>query len=133
MILPLHSRRNLRERGTNWAAIAAGVGSGEPPIAPKEGRGRGTLHSPPVRRAGCRESTVAVPRSASAPTHTIVMPARLVFRLVLTVIREVLAVCCLLAVLVIVEADLEVIVVVLRIVIVSLVVVLGPEMDDLDG
>jgi hypothetical protein len=44
-----------------------------------------------------------------------------------------LAVCCLLAVLVIVEADLEVIVVVLRIVIVSRVVVLGPEMDDLDG
>ena len=39
----------------------------------------------------------------------------------------------LLAVLVIVEADLEVIVVVLRIVIVSRVVVLGPEMDDLDG
>ena len=61
------------------------------------------------------------------------MPARLVFRLVLTVIREVLAVCCLLAILVIVEADLEVIVAVLGIVIVSLVVVLGPEMDDLDG
>ena len=44
-----------------------------------------------------------------------------------------LAVCCLLAILVIVEADLEVIVAVLGIVIVTLVVVLGPEMDDLDG
>ena len=44
-----------------------------------------------------------------------------------------LAVCYLLAILVTVEADLEVIVAVLGIVIVSLVVVLGPEMDDLDG
>ena len=61
------------------------------------------------------------------------MPARLVFRLVLTISREVLAVCCLLAILVIVAADLEVIVAVLGIVIVSLVVVLGPEMGDLDG
>ena len=74
---------------------------------------------------------VRVCRPAAA--RTIVMPARLVFRLVLTVIREVLAVCCLLAILVIVEADLEVIVAVLGIVIVSLVVVLGPEMGDLDG
>jgi len=61
------------------------------------------------------------------------MPARLVFRLVLTVIREVLAVGCLLAILVIVAVALEVIVAVLGIVIVSLVVVLGPERDDLDG
>jgi hypothetical protein len=52
------------------------------------------------------------------------MPARLVLWLCLTVIREVLAVCCLLVILVIVEADLEVIVAVFGIVIVPLVVVL---------
>lgn len=89
-------------------------------------------HRPPQKInaefGGCRPRV-----QRPAPTHTIVMPARLVFRLVLTVIREVLAVCCLLAILVIVEADLEVIVAVLGIVIVSLVVVLGPEMGDLDG
>ena len=61
------------------------------------------------------------------------MPARLVFRLVLTIIRELLAVCCRLAMWVIVAVTLEVIVAVLGIGIVILVVVLGPERDDLDG